>query len=91
MVNYPEHEKLKAISDKSQEIGQFIDWLQYERGIVLAEHGVDDNWTFGDGSNVLWPTNTPTIDLLADYFDIDLEKIENEKSQMLAEIRAANG
>ena len=34
---YPEHEKLSAISDKSQACGEFIEWLGYEKGIVLAK------------------------------------------------------
>lgn len=29
MSDYPEHEKLKAISDKSQTIGEFLDWLMW--------------------------------------------------------------
>lgn len=28
MNEYPEHEKLRAIQDKSQAIGEFLDWLQ---------------------------------------------------------------
>ena len=29
-TQYPEHEKLKSISDKSQACGEFIDWLRDE-------------------------------------------------------------
>ncbi len=29
MSDYPEHDKLSAISDKSQAIGEFLDWLMY--------------------------------------------------------------
>lgn len=28
MNGYPEHEKLRAISDKSQAIGEFLEWLE---------------------------------------------------------------
>lgn len=35
MSTYPEHDKLRAIADKSQVCGEFIDWL-HESGIQFA-------------------------------------------------------
>ena len=35
MVTYPEHEKMEAIMNESQRIGEFVDWLQ-EKGIFLC-------------------------------------------------------
>lgn len=35
-MDYPEHEKLTAVKDRSQAIGEFIDWYQSEGGGVLA-------------------------------------------------------
>lgn len=34
-VQYPEHEKLSAIKDKSQAIGEFIEWLQNDKGVTF--------------------------------------------------------
>ncbi len=43
-VPIPEHEKLKLVRNKSQAIGEFIEWLEQEKNIHLAkvhEHGPD--------------------------------------------------
>lgn len=83
---YPEHEKLKEISDDSQKFGEFLEWLQ-ENGYVLAQwrkypgHPPDDE---------LVPCREPTEKILAKRFDIDLDVLEREKRQMLDELRAAN-
>lgn len=49
---YPEHEKLDAVQEKSQAIGEFIEWLSYRKenfkaknpanhgGIHLAQHAL---------------------------------------------------
>ena len=35
MSDYPEHDKLRAIADQTQAIGEFIEWLE-GKGIFLA-------------------------------------------------------
>jgi hypothetical protein len=81
-TDYPEHEKLKAIVDKSQAIGEFIEWLGYQ-GIHLAEYHKNGEW--------LQRTNMPIRNLLAEFFDIDQKKIDAEKDAMLEEQRRLNG
>lgn len=76
-VKFPEHEKLHLISDKSQCIGDFVAWLR-RRDAVLAR------WE----GNKLYPEGSPITKLLADFFEIDLEKIEAEKRAMLDELRS---
>lgn len=73
MVRIPEHEKLKEVSEKSQVCGSFIDWL-LERGfrITHAKH------------------RTIRFNLqreLAAFFDIDEQKLEQEKDAMLKALR----
>ena len=80
-MNYPEHEKLHLIKDKSQEIGSFLEWLQDDAKIILAEY---------DEMDFLYPIYIRTEELLAKYFNIDLKKIEQEKRAMLDEIRKVN-
>lgn len=80
MSKYPENERLKAVSDKSHAIGEFLEWLG-GKDIVLAEYA-------GEGDR-LYPTNRPIEGMLAEFFDIDLKKVEEEKREMLEEIRAA--
>lgn len=81
---YPEHTKLAEISDKSQAIGEFVDWLR-DKGISLCRL-YEEN-----GVSRYYPQTDPIRDLLADYYDIDQNAIEREKRAMLDELRAAQG
>jgi len=80
--DYPEHKKMANHNISSQVIGEFIEWLMDAK---KWQFGVWDKYSFDvapfRGIN----------DLLAEYFDIDLDVIETEKLAMLEEIRAANG
>lgn len=81
---YPEHLKMRAVHSTSQEISEFLEWLQSE-GIHLAEY--DDKAHLH--SSGLWPHQEAWNSLLARYFNIDLDKIEQEKREMLDHLRAA--
>jgi hypothetical protein len=93
-----ECERLVLVSDKSQEIGRFLDWLE-EQGIVHAEyhrhldtcyygHPDDGDWPqCGYRKDQLAPRFESKEKLLARFYDIDLNKIERERCQMLADIR----
>lgn len=82
---YPEHEKLAKIKDKSQAIGEFLEWAE-EKGWHLAEW-VGSPHPFEDR---MVPIQPGMIDVLAEYFDIDQDILEAEKRAMLDEIRKAN-
>lgn len=41
-VSYPEHEKLAKVKDRSQAIGEFLDWLMNEQGAFLCKHHTHD-------------------------------------------------
>ena len=79
--NYPEHDKLTLCKDQSQIIGEFLDWLTYEKSIHLAK------W---NRYNEMVPDHTNTQELLAEFFEIDLNVLEQEKRTMLDELRKAN-
>ena len=82
MSDYPEHEKLKAIKDRSQAIGEFIEWLgDNDMAVCEFSGGNVDRW---------WPTGQPINKLLARYFEIDLDRLEDEKLAMLDAQRALN-
>ena len=107
MSDYPEHDKLSAISDRSQAIGDFLEWLRSEKGAFLAHEfkWEDDSPTLGEILGIE-PENTrdrrvriksATMPfsyrvglLLAEFFEIDQEKIDQEKRAMLEECRAMN-
>jgi len=74
-MKYEEHEKLHKVKDQSQTIGQFLEWLNEQ--YTLCESDED----------TYYPTHINIEKLLATYFEIDLDKIENEKQQMLKAIR----
>ncbi len=81
---FPEHVKQAKVLDQSQAIGEFLEWLD-ESGVVLCH--IDTDKAFDEFT----PIRTPRIKLLARYFEIDLEKIEAEKRQMLDELRGERG
>lgn len=80
MSDYPEHAKLKALEGANQIVGNFIEWLG-ENGYVIGKY--DD---IGD----LWPAHRSIEWFLAKHFEIDLDKLEEEKVAMLEEIRKAS-
>lgn len=93
-----EHERLALVKDKSQAIGDFVGWLA-DKGIRLARYHSHSEGCYPDNvDSEEWPAcgmiesklhedYTPITKLLAEYFDIDLDKLETEKRQMLAQIR----
>jgi hypothetical protein len=84
MSDYPEHEKLHEVVDKSQALGEFLDvWLP-SQGLTICE--IDDEIS----ETRFFPTHRTIKSMLADFFDIDQKKIDEEKEQMLRDIRSAN-
>lgn len=79
MAGYPQHEKLRKVSAKSQAIGTFLDWLALEKGWRLSE--------YRGRSEHLTPIYYDTQRLLAEFFEIDYDALMAEKDQMLTEMR----
>lgn len=77
MSKYPEHDKMHAIKDQSQAIGEFLEWCG-ERRWQLVDMDTD------------FPVRKRTEELLAEFFEIDLKKVEEEKLAMLASLRKAH-
>jgi hypothetical protein len=73
----PECEKLNAVAEESNKIGEFLDWMQTE-GLIIGSYDNDGNF---------YPLYKPINNLLADYFDIDLNKVEQERRALLDWIR----
>lgn len=76
-TEYPECEKMAAVNDQSQKIGEFIEWLRSEKDLEICE------WNGGD----YFPARFSTEKLLSEFFNIDLDTVEEEKYQMLDELR----
>lgn len=90
MKQYIEHEKMMAVKDKSQAIGDFLEWLKGKVEFATWEENNEYYEDINDIIEVLKPVHRSSEQWLADYFDIDLNKIEQEKQSMLEEIRNAN-
>ncbi len=80
-TKYPEHEKMEAVKDKSKAIGEFLEWLSDTKRLVIC-----DSTPFDE----LYVVNFSDEELLAEFFNIDMNKIEKEKRQMLKQIRKNN-
>ena len=83
-MTYPEHEKLKLISDQSNSIGEFVEEFLPKKGIYLC--------TIHEGgrSSEYLPNRVPITKLLAEFFNLDLGKLEEEKQHMINQHRLQN-
>jgi len=86
-MSYPEHEKLKEIQPKSQAIHEFLLEFLQDKGIFLANYMLDED---GEKTDIIVPVYKNLSELVAEFYEIDLNVIENEKRAMLDEIRKAN-
>jgi len=74
-VSMPESNKMLKIIDKSQLCGEFLEWLQQRYTLcTVDERG-------------FCPGYVSVQNLLAEFFDIDLKKVDAEKAALLDAIR----
>ena len=84
-MEYPEHKKLEKARDDSHLIGEFLEWLTNEKQIRLCTYEKEGTRHPDTGEFVL--LNKSIEQLLAEYFGIDLNKLEKENQQILEEQR----
>ncbi len=87
MNSFPECEKLQKHQEKSQIIGEFLDWLKNDQGYVIAHW---DEGLHRDDDDQLYPCAKTIEQLLAEYFNIDLNKVEKERQQIIESLRGKN-
>ncbi|RLC85436.1 MAG: hypothetical protein DRJ03_11670 [Chloroflexi bacterium] len=80
VIATPECDKLLAVQSASQSIGMFVKWIREHKKFILADYLGDPE---ACGGYELFPDHTPVEELLAEYFDIDLDKVERERAQQL--------
>lgn len=92
---YPELEKMKSVRGKSQALGEFLDWLREEKSVCLAKphrHSGscrDPEESFlvcGVEDGELLPFHYSMERLLAEFFGIDLRKVEAERTAIVQAI-----
>ncbi len=69
--------KMHSVKPESQAIGEFLEWLHHEKQWELAE------WE----NNSLYPAHYSIEKLLAEFFEIDLDKVDKEKRALLDQVR----
>jgi len=87
---YPECEKLHAVHEESQKLGYFLDWLLGEYGMTLCkfEEAQYDAVLDVDYPEGFYPTYERINTILAKYFNIDMNKVDEERAQILEELRS---
>lgn len=104
MDDYPEHEKLKGISELSQSCDEFLEWLRDEKGMSLCELVEIENGGMTVAAGIIsiakgeeprifteeaWePTIRPIMEFLAEFFGVNQDRLEMEKRAILDEFRA---
>jgi hypothetical protein len=78
-MSYPEHEKLDKVREHSQTCGEFLEWLLGKFVFCKYNHPEYGDWPV--------PQHFNKQELLAEYFKIDLKKIDDEKVSMLKKMR----
>ena len=84
-MEYPEHEKLTLVKDNSQLLGEFLEWARGNSYEFCGRVVVDRDTPC---EKVDYQPNRKSIEaILAEFYEIDLNKLEVEKVQMLEAIR----
>ena len=89
MSLYPEHDKLALVKTESQTCGEFLEWLEDSKGLELCEWWDDHRDSIVEPARYI-PRRVSIQNLLAEFFKIDLEKLEAEKELMLEKQRELN-
>jgi len=84
-----EVEKIVAAQERSRTLSEFLDWLsENEYSICRFEEHIRYSEEPGDFTPEGWyPRRKSNEQLLADFFEIDLDKVEEERRQILGNLR----
>ena len=74
----PECDKVLAVNQTSQKIGEFLEWLPTQ-GLYLCEIQLPELYELYACADRFIPYHLGIEKLLAKFFDIDLDKVEKEK------------
>ena len=90
--NTPQLNKLAAVSESSQAIGEFLDTSPYTLCEVVPckqFHLTPEATEYCTVGQHLVPTSKPVQQILAEYFGIDLQEVEKERRMILHEVQEA--
>lgn len=90
----PTLDRMHEVHPQSQAIGEFLEWLQTEKQYDLARHHVHGELCYEDDTRVCGMHDGQPVcvhysieKLLAEYFEIDLQKADDEKRTILASLQ----
>lgn len=84
----PELDKMLACTERSAVLQEFVDWLNEERGYSICEQRPSGMSTATEELDEWWPASYGGYNkLFADFFGIDLQKVEEERRAVLAHLR----
>lgn len=83
----PNLDKMLAVHEESQAIGEFIEWLK-GNGYVIGRWAKTDWRDRGDHS--FHPEQHSINEWLAKYYDLDLDEMERERGHVLDHVREMN-
>lgn len=75
----PECQRLSDVQTESNIIGEFLDWLTYDKQYEICERYAT--------TEAYLPVHETTNKLLAEYFEINLDKVEKERRELLEWLR----
>lgn len=76
---FPEHKKMDAVINEMRAIGDFLEWALETHRMYLCQ-------PVEETSHMI-PILRPMVELVAEFYGIDLKEIEKERRQMLEETR----
>lgn len=94
----PELDKMLSVKDKSQLIGEFLDWVQTGKDFRLCaihRHNEDCYGEYGKAWGTqcemsdkhFYPVYENIESVLAEFFGVDLKKAEEEKRNILKSLK----
>lgn len=95
MTDTPELDKMRAVHKDSQTIGEFLEWATSEGGyhftktrtVVVEGYSLTKDETYEYDKDIEAPVNIEKV--LAEFFEIDLDKANAEREAAFAQLRAA--
>lgn len=77
----PMLDKMRAVRERSQAIGEFLEWLQ-GKGYILCRRTRGEEMHFP-----YLPAGKSIEELLAEFFEVDLDVAERERRTVLEYVR----
>jgi len=79
----PNLDKMVKVTSESNLIGEFVDWMRNERGLKICEWSKEY-----EGHYPVYYGYTGINRLIAEYYEIEYDEMDNERRRLLEWIRA---